>query len=219
MSSLKSAATRLRRQIATGSFSHAAPRRQAGSHGRSQVRPRIPGKHVGLPIDHVGVAVAAGGDQPDVFRNRRVGRTGPLAIHDLVEVVRRRNVGGFHLLLCTHATAPLNLPCASPRRPQLRRPGFEKPRTQIRRGSSGAPLEIPPIHASQQCSTELIFNNPCMVSEETPTTAPSSGAGSSNLAKYLKYCLFFILEDVSIAQSGPRRTQSPAGRWIRGNAR
>jgi hypothetical protein len=42
-SSLLSAATRLRRQIATGSAS-TRPRRQAGSHGRSQVRPRIPGK-------------------------------------------------------------------------------------------------------------------------------------------------------------------------------
>ncbi len=42
MSSLKSAATRLSRQIATGSFS-TRPRRQAGSHGRSQVRPRMPG--------------------------------------------------------------------------------------------------------------------------------------------------------------------------------
>jgi hypothetical protein len=48
-SSLKSAATRFRRQIATGSgrcdcFSSTRPRRQAGSHGRSQVRPRMPGK-------------------------------------------------------------------------------------------------------------------------------------------------------------------------------
>ena len=43
MSSLLSAATRLSRQIATGSFS-TRPRRQAGSHGRSQVRPRMPGK-------------------------------------------------------------------------------------------------------------------------------------------------------------------------------
>ena len=54
----KSAATRFRRQIATGSFS-TRPRRQAGSQGRSQVRPRMPGKHVRLPVDHVGVAVAA----------------------------------------------------------------------------------------------------------------------------------------------------------------
>jgi hypothetical protein len=42
MSSLKSAATRFKRQIATGSFS-TRPRRQAGSHGRSQVRPSTPG--------------------------------------------------------------------------------------------------------------------------------------------------------------------------------
>ena len=48
-SPLLSAATRLRRQIATGSgfsrlLSSTRPRRQAGSHGRSQVRPRMPGK-------------------------------------------------------------------------------------------------------------------------------------------------------------------------------
>ena len=95
MSSLLSAATRFSRQIATGSSS-TRPRRQAGSHGRSQVRPRIPGKHVRLPVDHVGVAVAARGDQPDVFGNRRVRRAGPLAIDDLVEVVGRRDVGRFH---------------------------------------------------------------------------------------------------------------------------
>ena len=43
MSSLLSAATRFSRQMATGSSS-TRPRRQAGSQGRSQVRPRIPGK-------------------------------------------------------------------------------------------------------------------------------------------------------------------------------
>ena len=42
MSSRRSAATRFRRQIATGSSSTRV-RRQAGSHGRSQVRPRMPG--------------------------------------------------------------------------------------------------------------------------------------------------------------------------------
>jgi CBS-domain-containing membrane protein len=36
------------------------------------------------------------GDQPDVFGDGRVCRTSPLTIHDLVEIVRRRNVGGFH---------------------------------------------------------------------------------------------------------------------------
>jgi len=42
MSSLKSAATRFRRQMATG-FSSTRPRRQAGSQGRSHVRPSTPG--------------------------------------------------------------------------------------------------------------------------------------------------------------------------------
>ena len=47
-SSFMSAATRFRRQIATGSgwsplLSSTRLRRQAGSHGRSQVRPRMPG--------------------------------------------------------------------------------------------------------------------------------------------------------------------------------
>ena len=53
-------------------------------------------EHVRLPVDHVGVAVAARRDQPDVFGNRRVRRAGPLAIDDFVEVVRGRNVGRFH---------------------------------------------------------------------------------------------------------------------------
>jgi hypothetical protein len=57
------------------------------------------GKYVRIPIDHVGVAVAARRDQTDVFGNRRVRRTGPLTIHDLVEVIRDRNVGSFHLFL------------------------------------------------------------------------------------------------------------------------
>jgi len=43
MSPLLSAATRFKRQIATGSSS-TRPRRHAGSHGLSQVRPKTPGK-------------------------------------------------------------------------------------------------------------------------------------------------------------------------------
>jgi hypothetical protein len=63
-----------------------------------------PRKHVGLPIDHVGVAVAAFGDQSDVFRDRRVCRTGPLAVDDFVKVVRCRDIGRFHLLLHLRAS-------------------------------------------------------------------------------------------------------------------
>src|SRR4029077_11267321 len=77
-----------------------------------------PGKHVGFAVDHVGVAVAASGDQPDVFGDGRVRRTRPLAVHDLVEVVRRRNVGRFHLRLCTYAwPRSTQEPCANKRRP------------------------------------------------------------------------------------------------------
>ncbi len=61
------------------------------------------GKDVGFPVDHVGVAIAARRDQADIFGHRRVRRTCPLTIHDLMEVVRPRNVGRFHLRLCAHA--------------------------------------------------------------------------------------------------------------------
>src|SRR5499426_3744304 len=58
-------------------------------------------EHVGFPVDHIGVAIAAFGDQPDILGNRRVRRTRPLAIHHLVEIVRARNVRSLHLLLVT----------------------------------------------------------------------------------------------------------------------
>ena len=45
-------------------------------------------KHVGLPVDHVGVGVTPCRDQADIFGHRRVRRAGPLAVDDFVEVVR-----------------------------------------------------------------------------------------------------------------------------------
>ena len=54
------------------------------------------GEHVRFPVDHVGVGVPALRDQADVFGNVGVGRTGPLAIHDFVEVVRVVDVRGVH---------------------------------------------------------------------------------------------------------------------------
>ena len=45
------------------------------------------GKDVGVPVDHEGVGIPTGGDQPDILRDRGVGGTGPLAIDDLMEVV------------------------------------------------------------------------------------------------------------------------------------
>src|SRR5438067_1680459 len=49
--------------------------------------PEDSGKHVRLPIDHVGVAIASRSDQPDIFGHRRVRGTSPLAIDDLMKVI------------------------------------------------------------------------------------------------------------------------------------
>src|SRR5208283_4358520 len=45
-------------------------------------------KYVRLPIEHVGIGVAALRDQPDVLRDVGMSRASPLAIHYFVEVVR-----------------------------------------------------------------------------------------------------------------------------------
>jgi len=45
------------------------------------------GEYVRFPVDHVGIAVAARGDQADVFGDRGVGRAGPLTIDDFMEVI------------------------------------------------------------------------------------------------------------------------------------
>ena len=81
-----SAATRFRRQMATGLLSSRRPRRQAGSQGRSQVRPRIAGEHVRFAIEHVGVGKTALRDQANVFGNIGVRRTRPLAIDDFMVI-------------------------------------------------------------------------------------------------------------------------------------
>ncbi len=52
-----------------------------------------PGKDIRLPVDQIRVVVASLGNQADVFGDRRVGGTGPLAIDDLVKVVGVRNIG------------------------------------------------------------------------------------------------------------------------------
>jgi hypothetical protein len=54
------------------------------------------GKDVAYPVDHVGVVVATLRDQADVFGDGGVGRTGPLAIDDLVEVRGVGHVRGQH---------------------------------------------------------------------------------------------------------------------------
>ena len=58
-----------------------------------------PGEHVGAPVDHVGIGVAAGGDQADVFRHRGVRGTRVLAVHDLVEILRVPDIGRLQVRL------------------------------------------------------------------------------------------------------------------------
>src|SRR6516165_4785499 len=58
--------------------------------------PQDAGKDVRPPIDHKGVGIAPLGDQPDVFGDRRMRRTGPLAIDDFVKIVRNADIGGLH---------------------------------------------------------------------------------------------------------------------------
>src|ERR1700733_2216715 len=60
----------------------------SGLAGTITCAPEYAGKDIRMPIDHVGVAVAARRDQADVFRDRRVRWAGPLTIYDLMEVVR-----------------------------------------------------------------------------------------------------------------------------------
>jgi len=72
--------------------------------------PQNSGKHVGVPVDHVGIAVAARRDQPDVFRNGGMGGARPLTIYNLVEVARLLNICGFQLAppLCPVVLARLH---------------------------------------------------------------------------------------------------------------
>src|SRR6202040_762886 len=94
-------------------------------------------KHVRLPIDHVGVAIAARSDQSNVFGDGCVCRTGPLAIHDLVEIVRIRDIGVLHFLL-DHAYPDL------PRRDCVTR------------------LHAPRLDDPSLCSSWLDFNLPSL---------------------------------------------------------
>src|SRR6267378_3292980 len=48
--------------------------------------PEYSWKNVGVPVDHVGVVVTPRRDQPDVFGDWCMGRAGPLAIYDFVEI-------------------------------------------------------------------------------------------------------------------------------------
>ncbi len=54
------------------------------------------GKDVRLPVDQIGAVMVALRDPADVFRDRRVSRAGPLAVDDLMVIVRIGDVGRLH---------------------------------------------------------------------------------------------------------------------------
>ena len=54
------------------------------------------GKHVAFAVDHVGIVEATLGDQANVFGDVGMGRAAPLAVHDLVEIIRIRSICALH---------------------------------------------------------------------------------------------------------------------------
>ena len=53
------------------------------------------GKHVRIPVDHVRLGIAAGGDKANVFGHRRVRRTCVLAVDYLVKILGILDVSRF----------------------------------------------------------------------------------------------------------------------------
>src|SRR5690606_30011766 len=85
-----------------------------------------PREDVAVPVDHVGVGVAAGGDQADVLGDRRVRRAGPLAIDDPVEGVRIADIGwlqsaprlGWKIALANRSRRPRDPESSAESRPR-----------------------------------------------------------------------------------------------------
>jgi len=69
-------------------------------------------EYVGFTIDHVGLRELALGDEPDVFGNVGMSRTGPLTIDDTMIVVRIPGIGRFHRYsspLIKHGAMSMNI--------------------------------------------------------------------------------------------------------------
>ena len=56
-------------------------------------------EHIRLPVEHVGIRIAAVRNQTNIFRNVGVRGAGPLAIDNFMEVLRILCVGRFHARL------------------------------------------------------------------------------------------------------------------------
>ena len=59
------------------------------------------GENIRFPVDHVGIVILAGGDQADVFGDRRMCGARVLAINNFMKVFGVRNISGFQALLQT----------------------------------------------------------------------------------------------------------------------
>ena len=55
-------------------------------------------ENIRFAIEHVGIGIPALGYQPYIFGNVRVRGTGPLAVHDSMEIVRILGIGRSHTL-------------------------------------------------------------------------------------------------------------------------
>ena len=75
--------------------------------------PQYTGKHIGVPIEHVGFGITLLRNQADVLRNRRVCRTGVLAIDYFVKVVWIKNICWFHTCFERHGPVHTHAPAGS----------------------------------------------------------------------------------------------------------
>ena len=91
-------------------------------------------EHVGIPVDLVGLGVAPGRDQPDVFGHGRVRGARVLAIDDLVEILRITDIRRLQAALLQRF-GPTHLPAAGARR---KVPGRRRPAAIARDPSNGA---------------------------------------------------------------------------------
>ena len=99
-------------------------------------------KDIGLPVDEVGVAVAARRDQANVFGNRRVRRARPLAIDDLVEVVGLGDIRRFQTCFSCGGDRSSSFSGGAPSRKHVLRPDlYALPRMLRLRARRRKPLQ------------------------------------------------------------------------------
>ena len=120
--------------------------------------PKDPREDVGFAVGHVRVRVPALGDQADVLGDVRVGRAGPLAVHDPMEVIRVRRVSWVHKMVWIPGLGPCCL-----------HGDTAAPTCDVRRHSAS------PVRAADTLSSRwVIFATRTPVSTLMRATAPSA---------------------------------------------